>query len=239
MFCSQCGFKLDEDAKFCSKCGYKLENNTEQIIIKSEELKPLLFKFDGEEYDIVSMHQNNEFKNDKRMFDDIAFKHKTSRKRVLEELEFQKGDIIGSVLQVKGFVDEEDKTIVCGIPVIDRLQKAKKGAKEIDSIYKSAIASLDKSSNIHVFIKEYIIYLANEYKIKGTHDGPMMCPKCGSIHIETHKKGFGAGKAVVGGLLMGPLGLAAGGIGSGKLTYHCQDCGYSAKGPGTFKVSGC
>lgn len=51
------------------------------------------------------------------------------------------------------------------------------------------------------------------------------CPYCGSTEITAQKKGFSAGKAVAGGLLAGPVGLAAGGIGSGKVKCTCLRCG--------------
>ena len=31
MFCSNCGEKLENDAKFCSKCGYKIESQKEDV----------------------------------------------------------------------------------------------------------------------------------------------------------------------------------------------------------------
>ena len=55
------------------------------------------------------------------------------------------------------------------------------------------------------------------------------CPKCGSDQISANKKGFSAGKAVVGGLLTGGIGLAAGAIGSGKIKITCLNCGNEFK----------
>ena len=53
------------------------------------------------------------------------------------------------------------------------------------------------------------------------------CVKCGSEQIVADKKGFGAGKAVVGGLLLGPIGLLGGCIGSNKMKVTCLNCGHS------------
>lgn len=39
------------------------------------------------------------------------------------------------------------------------------------------------------------------------------------------KKGFGFGKAVLGALVAGPVGLAAGGIGAGSVEMVCHSCG--------------
>lgn len=55
------------------------------------------------------------------------------------------------------------------------------------------------------------------------------CPKCHSTSLSANQKGFGAGKAAVGFLVAGPLGLAAGGIGSGKVIITCLNCGHKFK----------
>lgn len=55
------------------------------------------------------------------------------------------------------------------------------------------------------------------------------CPKCGSTSLSGHKKGFGIGKAVIGGAVAGPMGLVAGNIGSGKVKVTCLSCGKQFK----------
>jgi hypothetical protein len=52
------------------------------------------------------------------------------------------------------------------------------------------------------------------------------CPKCGSTQISAGDKGFGLGKAAAGGLLLGPVGLLGGLIGSKKVIVTCLKCGY-------------
>jgi hypothetical protein len=51
------------------------------------------------------------------------------------------------------------------------------------------------------------------------------CPKCNSTNISPSQKGFGLGKAAVGGLLLGPVGLLGGMIGRKKVELVCQECG--------------
>ncbi len=53
------------------------------------------------------------------------------------------------------------------------------------------------------------------------------CIKCGSEQIVADKKGFGAGKALVGGLLLGPIGLLSGCLGSNEIKVTCINCGHS------------
>lgn len=55
------------------------------------------------------------------------------------------------------------------------------------------------------------------------------CPKCSSDQLTSQKQGFGLGKAVVGGVATGGVGLLAGFIGSGKVRVTCLRCGHAWK----------
>lgn len=59
---------------------------------------------------------------------------------------------------------------------------------------------------------------------------PFRCPMCGKrkewVMVDVTRKGFSAGKAAVGGLLLGPLGLFGGALGKKKVTYCCRNCGF-------------
>lgn len=52
------------------------------------------------------------------------------------------------------------------------------------------------------------------------------CPKCGSTSLSAHKKGFGIGKAIVGGAVFGPFGLVGGNINAKKVRVTCLNCGH-------------
>ncbi len=60
-------------------------------------------------------------------------------------------------------------------------------------------------------------------------NGIACCPKCGSTSITANKKGVGIGKAAVGAVVAGPIGLLAGGIGKNKITCTCLNCGHKFK----------
>lgn len=59
---------------------------------------------------------------------------------------------------------------------------------------------------------------------------PSKCPMCGDRKawklVETSKKGFSVGKAAVGGLLFGGVGLLGGALGKKKHFYACGKCGF-------------
>lgn len=56
------------------------------------------------------------------------------------------------------------------------------------------------------------------------------CPNCTVFFmrpIGERTGGFSGGKAVVGAVLLGPLGLLGGTLGKKKVTYKCTGCGYT------------
>ena len=59
---------------------------------------------------------------------------------------------------------------------------------------------------------------------------PIECPMCGEMfkwkEVDVSNKGFSVGKAAVGGILLGPVGLLGGALGKKKKTYCCGSCGF-------------
>src|SRR5665213_1549145 len=63
----------------------------------------------------------------------------------------------------------------------------------------------------------------------------LCCPKCGSSQITANKKGFSGKKAIIGDILVGPIGLVAGAFGSSKVLITCLACGHRFK-PGEGRI---
>lgn len=60
------------------------------------------------------------------------------------------------------------------------------------------------------------------------------CPKCKSTQFTANKKGFSLGNAITGDLLVGPVRLLGGVIGSNDIVITCLKCGHKWK-PGNIR----
>jgi len=62
---------------------------------------------------------------------------------------------------------------------------------------------------------------------------PTICPKCGktgTMELTSERQGgVSGGKAVVGGILLGPIGLLAGALGKKKTLFVCSNCKYGVE----------
>ena len=58
------------------------------------------------------------------------------------------------------------------------------------------------------------------------------CPKCylGMLQaVGERTGGFSGGKALLGAVIAGPIGLASGALGKRKVLYRCNRCGYTVE----------
>lgn len=99
------------------------------------------------------------------------------------------------------------------------VQQSNIGLKVSSPIY----CSCGKTSNI---IKPKKDELFN-YDESTTTEELIKCPKCKSTQLTTNDKGFGLGKAAIGGALLGPVGLLGGVIGSKNIRITCLKCGHN------------
>ena len=68
-------------------------------------------------------------------------------------------------------------------------------------------------------------------EIKIMAKAPSKCPMCGAVsewkQVDTSNKGFSVGKAAVGAVLLGPVGLVGGALGKQTTSYYCGKCGFN------------
>ena len=60
--------------------------------------------------------------------------------------------------------------------------------------------------------------------------GTIFCPVCNAMSFKKvgeENTGFSVGKAAIGALLVGPVGVVGGALGKKKYRYVCSKCGYS------------
>jgi len=117
----------------------------------------------------------------------------------------------GKILKIaKGILEETDD----GFNVI---QKIKCPCKEIYSAITLGNSKRNRVSS------------RNFGKAPTPSDDTIKCPQCLSRQITANKKGFGLAKSLGGGILLGPIGLLGGFIGSNKVKVTCLKCGYAWK----------
>ncbi|MBK5243755.1 MAG: hypothetical protein JJE18_01790 [Eubacteriaceae bacterium] len=62
---------------------------------------------------------------------------------------------------------------------------------------------------------------------------PGICPKCGKSKtmemVSERQGGISGGKAALGAVLLGPIGLIGGALGKKKVMFQCSNCGYTVE----------
>ncbi|WP_041532077.1 FtsZ/tubulin family protein [Pelobacter propionicus] len=108
----------------------------------------------------------------------------------------------------------------------EKLKQAKEKVKQADEALKKSMdyLAIDDLTHSDAGISHSSNSVNNDYSQNST---PVICPKCKARDTyHASGKGFGLGKAAVGGILMGPAGLLGGLIGSKKLVVQCISCGH-------------
>jgi len=126
----------------------------------------------------------------------------------------------------------------CGTKMIDTnvsdwdfvqtTKSMKEYKKQIQEEYIFKSTQFDKELFEKREAEEQHNFQENIKKMQYDADHPK-CPKCGSTALSANKKGFGLGKAAVGGIMLGGVGLLGGFLGSGKIEITCLNCGNKFK----------
>lgn len=189
MFCSNCGNKLDDNAKFCPNCGSPVgtvtQGNQTSNATTEEAAAPTIPNYPMEVNGV--MINAAEVAYNTRLFEKTG------------------------LLKTSDTVDELTK--LTGI-----------------SSWKGTSVALEMYNNnqLREVVKQYRLGHAVTVNVSvNEDDGQLRCPKCHSNQIEIDKQGFSAGKALVGGILTGGIGLVAGFHGKNKRKGKCLHCGHT------------
>ena len=105
------------------------------------------------------------------------------------------------------------------------LQEVEKYIETISKIEKEELIQNFKIQSRIEFSKQNITTNIPTIRVlKDESDNPS-CPRCTSKQVTYNKQGFGFGKAFLGGILTGGIGLLAGGINKNKIIITCLKCG--------------
>lgn len=98
------------------------------------------------------------------------------------------------------------------------------------SKFKKFMKALGESAMKENAKQSYKKGVKNQAKAVKKNHVPEKCPSCGDSKqwslAGQPKKGFSVGKAAVGGVLLGPVGVAGGALGKKKKAYVCGNCGF-------------
>lgn len=189
MFCSNCGNKLDDNAKFCSNCGSPVgtvtQGNQTSNATTEEAAAPTIPNYPMEVNGV--MINAAEVAYNTRLFEKTGLL-KTS-------------DTVDELTKLTGISSWKGTSVALEMYNNNQL-------REVVEQYK-----LGHAVTVNVSVNE--------------DDGQLRCPKCHSNQIEIDKQGFSAGKALVGGILTGGIGLVAGFHGKNKRKGKCLHCGHT------------
>lgn len=120
------------------------------------------------------------------------------------------------------------------------IAKCEKCGRHFDIPYTNTIKphmpSIDLKDVIHCECGEYHNLIIDKKRHKpitsaatvsnNNSDNTLRCPRCQSTQLHAGDKGFSLGKAVIGRILFGTVGLLGGFVGHKKIMITCLKCGY-------------
>lgn len=110
------------------------------------------------------------------------------------------------------------RNIIENKPSIEEIQKK----AELQNVMMQRAQLLQQQQQLETQRKQMEAY-------QRQYEAQAKCPICGSTSLSGHKQGFGIGKAAVGAVMFGGIGLLAGGINANKTVVTCMNCGHKFK----------
>lgn len=248
--CPECGKKLSSKASACPNCGYPMELYWKEQKEKAQEAEAQ----QREECADLLAHQAIDSPTEDAVLSvkESASDFSLKLRRNLRCLKVDPSEHIWICAGCKAVLYDTSGSPIGGkkrqwdIASVDQvgnflwltfvedspLQKYKVPKMRVFSPANKDIYTEQERENFCQAIKEKFLAAREEPTRKlaskeNSHesDKTVVCPRCGSSSIQVVKKGFSFGKAAAGGLLLGPVGLVGGAIGSNDLQRVCLNCG--------------
>ena len=124
--------------------------------------------------------------------------------------------------------------VIIGIIIIvamtsNKNPKVSSDEQALRDFLRPPLREITKNNNARYDPKIYDPGPSDETPAQSMQESQVACPKCNSTQITADRKGYGWGKAVGGGVLLGPIGLLGGFVGSRKVLITCLKCGHQWK----------
>lgn len=212
MFCTNCGIELDDKVNYCPNCGAKV---CKGIINCEEDIEGI--NADINHGDDCEHNDDDQIIWDingiKINFSDLIDRFPNNKIVAIKELRTMSG--IG-LADAKSYIDKAYAIY----------QPKEISSTNADKKQKSLWAQVREQGRIMSAQQDAELRAKKERAAQLDRDGIAYCPKCLSQSLSANKKGFGVGKAVLGGWAVGPLGLVAGNLGAKKVRVTCLKCGH-------------
>lgn len=198
--CTMCKKMISPNATACPNCG---EPMVKKIETTSSE-QPKRSRYPRINYDIKLI----EYKCPLRSITTIINRYTDLNFIEAKELLENSSRIIATRLN-----EYQTKSIISDLDNVGAIIEVFESGTEIEEL-----------SNLRLLMNSE----SEKIEIENTNN-VLTCPKCKSTSLSANKKGFGLGKAAGGAILLGPVGLLGGLVGSNKIKITCLSCGHVFK----------
>lgn len=215
MYCSNCGAEVT--GKFCSNCGALIAEKETSSAASGYADHIQMLCTSGHKIELIKVIRE-QYNMGLREAKDLADKLCANPQKVVQLLGEQHPEVL--VWKLNG----HDVDVIKFVSMFGT-ESTKESRNYLSTLTGAGmfdIASFIGKLRGSAQVKMYLQHDAKKLK----EQGKFFCPKCHSTNIQINKNGYGWGKGAVGVLLVGPLGLLAGGMGANKLQATCLNCGH-------------
>lgn len=195
--CPMCEKMISPNAEACPNCGEPMVKKIEKELVE----QPKRSRYPRINYDIKLI----EYKCPLRSITTIISRYTDYSFTEAKELIENSSKIIATRLN-----EYQTKTMISDLDNVGAIIEVFESGTEIEELSNLRLLMNSESEKIEIDNRNDVV----------------KCPKCRSSSISANNKGFGVGKAAVGAVIAGPIGLLSGLVGSGKIKITCLSCGH-------------